>query len=223
MEERYLRNIPTLSEAECALLREKRILIVGCGGLGGYLSELMLRVGVTRIRLCDGDVFEPTNLNRQILSTPALLGTKKADAAAARCRQINPNAEIESFDFNMTEENVSALLRGCDAVLDALDNIAGRKILARACSEADIPYIFGAVSGWTAQAALFLPKSNPMDTLYPQDTVIRDKSVLSFTPALCACMQAALCVNYLTGRPVEIGKLYLFDLLDFDFETIPLP
>ena len=61
-----------------------------------------------------------------------------------------------------------------------------------------------------------------VEKLYPEDTVVRDKSVLSFTPALCASVQAALCVKLLTGRPVETGKLYYFDLLHQEFETIPM-
>ena len=61
-----------------------------------------------------------------------------------------------------------------------------------------------------------------VETLYPDDTVVRDKSVLSFTPALCASMQAALCTKYLVGRPVESGKIYYFDLLNQEFEMIPL-
>ena len=62
----------------------------------------------------------------------------------------------------------------------------------------------------------------PVELLFPQDVVIQDKSVLSFTPALCASMQAALCVKYLTGRAAQHGTVYYFDLLNQEFETIPL-
>ena len=54
MEERYIRNLGALSEAECALLREKTVLVAGCGGLGGYLIEMLLRLGVGEIRAADG-------------------------------------------------------------------------------------------------------------------------------------------------------------------------
>ena len=67
-----------------------------------------------------------------------------------------------------------------------------------------------------------LPGDKLIETLYPEDTVVRDKSVLSFTPALCASMQASLCIKYLTGRPLETGTLYYFDLLNQEFETIPM-
>ena len=107
-------------------------------------------------------------------------------------------------------------------VLDALDNIPGRKLLAKACSKAGIPFIHGAISGWVAQAAISMPDDNLMELLYPQETVLKDKSVLSFTPALCASMQASLCIRLLTGRPVETGILYYYDLLNQEFEVIPM-
>ena len=58
--------------------------------------------------------------------------------------------------------------------------------------------------------------------MYPEGVTFKDKSTLSFTPGLCASMQTALCVKLLTGRPVETGKVYYFDLLDHDFEIIPI-
>lgn len=222
MERRYERNIPALTEAECALLRTKRVAVIGCGGLGGHLVELLTRLGIGAIRAVDGDVFEETNLNRQLLSEPALLGKSKAAAAADRVQRIDPQVQVESVCAFLDADNAASLVAGCDAVLDALDNIEARKILSAACSAAGIPYVYGAISGWVAQAALSLPGDGLVEKLYPEGTVIRDKSVLSFVPSLCASMQASLCVKALTGRPVEHGVLYYFDLLHQEFETIPL-
>lgn len=222
MEARYSRNVPALTEAECALLRTKKAAVVGCGGLGGHLIELLSRVGIGALRVIDGDVFEETNLNRQLLSEEALLGKPKAEAAAKRVAAINSNVQIEFVPVFLNQENAADLLKGCDIVLDALDSISARRTLARACSDAGIPYIYGAISGWVAQAAICLPSDHLIDRLYPADAEIRDKSVLSFTPALCASVQSALCVKFLTGRPTEHGVLYYYDLLDPEFEIIPL-
>ena len=222
MEARYLRNIPALTEADCRLLRTKKAVVIGCGGLGGHLIELLTRIGIGCIRAVDGDVFEESNLNRQLLSEPALLGSPKAEAAAARIRKINPDVQVEAVVQFLHADNAADLLEGCDIVLDALDNIAARKILADACAEADLPLIYGAISGWVAQAALSLPGDGLIHRLYPESAVIRDKSVLSFAPALCAAAQTALCVKVLTGRPVENGVLYYYDLLSMEAETIPM-
>ena len=222
MEDRYLRNIPALTEEECRLLRSKRVLIVGCGGLGGNLISIFARIGVGNLRIVDGDVFEATNLNRQLFSEMPVLGQNKASVAAQRVARINPEITVDVVEDFLTEENASDLLRGCDIVVDALDNIPGRRLVAAACEKAGLPLVYGAISGWVAQCALSIPGDKLVEKLYPEDTVVRDKSVLSFTPALCASMQAALCVKYLAGRPVETGKIYYFDLLNQEFETIPM-
>lgn len=65
IEERYARNLGPLSEAECRLLAEKTVFVAGLGGLGGYVAELLARVGVGTLRLADGDVFEKSNLDRK--------------------------------------------------------------------------------------------------------------------------------------------------------------
>ncbi len=222
MESRYLRNLPALSRDECIRLRQKHVLIVGCGGLGGHILDQLLRIGVGHIRICDGDVFEPTNLNRQLLAELPLLGEKKTHAAVLRGRRVNPNVTVEAVDAYLTQENVFDLLHQCDVVLDALDNIECRKILSSACTQAGIPYIFGAVSGWIAQAAVCAPGEHLIDVLYSDGGAIQDKSVLSFTPALCASIQSALCIKLLLDHPVDTGKLYYFDLLNQEFETIPI-
>lgn len=222
MEPRYERNIPALTGAECALLRQKRVLVVGCGGLGGHIIDQLCRIGIGAIRAVDGDVFESSNLNRQLLSEIPRLGVSKAKAAAEHIARVNPDVSVEAVEVFLTEDNAAQLLAGCDIVLDALDNIPSRRILAAACEQANIPYIYGAISGWVAQAAVSMPGDRLIDRLYPQEIELGDKSVLSFTPALCASMQTALCVKLLTGRAVETGKINYFDLLNQEFETIPM-
>jgi len=222
MEPRYERNIPALTEAECLTLRNKRALVVGCGGLGGHMIDMLARIGIGSLRVVDGDVFDETNLNRQLLSQTALLGTSKAKAAAAHIARINPDVRVEAIEAYLTQDNAAQLLEGCDIVLDALDNIPSRKALAHACEPAGIPYVYGAIQGWIAQAAICMPGSRLIDKLFPEDVVITNKSVLSFTPALCASMQTALCTQLLVGRPTETEVIYYFDLLNHEFETIPM-
>ena len=222
MDGRYARNIPALTNAECEALRQKRILVVGCGGLGGHIIDQLSRIGVGFLRVVDGDVFEASNLNRQLLSCVPLLGVSKAKAAADHIARVNPDVAVEAAEAFLSESNAESLLENCDIVMDALDNIPSRKILAAACKKANIPYIYGAIQGWVAQAAISMPGDHLIGTLYPEEIEIRDKSVLSFTPALCASMQTALCVKWLLGKRVETGTIYYFDLLNQEFETIPM-
>ena len=220
MDERYIRNLGALTEEECALLRTKTVFVAGCGGLGGFLIEMLLRLGVGTIRAADGDVFEASNLNRQLLSSPQALGQPKAEAAAERAALVNPGVRFVPIPEFVTEENAVRLIRGCDAVLDALDNIGARRILARACAAEGIPMIHGAICGWSAQAAVILPGDDLIDKIYPENAVLGSKTSLSFTPPFCAAMQTALCTRLLTGRPLETGRVYMADLLDMEWESL---
>ena len=220
MEERYIRNLGALTEEECAMLRTKTVFVAGCGGLGGYLIEMLLRLGVGTIRAADGDAFEASNLNRQLLSSPSTLGRSKAEAAADRAALVNPDVRFVAIDEFVTAENAAELIRGCDAVLDALDNIRARRILARACAEEDVPLIHGAICGWSAQAAVVMPGEDLIDRIYPDGAKLSSKTSLSFTPPFCAALQTALCTRLLTGRPLESGRLFMADLLDMEMESI---
>ena len=220
MEERYIRNLGALTESDCLTLRGKRAFVAGCGGLGGYIVELLLRLGIGGVTAADGDVFEASNLNRQLYALPALLGRNKAVAAAERARLVNPGVSFRAVPDFITEENAPALLAGCDVALDALDSAGARKLLSSACAAAGIPLIHGAIRGWTAQAAISLPGDALMELLYPAGDAPGVCPSLSFTPPFCAAMQVALCAKLLCGRPVQPGRVYLADLLDMDFAAL---
>ena len=222
MDKRTLRNLGALSEADCAALRGKRLLIAGCGGIGGYLIEYLLRLGAGELLVADPERFEPTNFNRQLYCTEETLGRYKAEAAARRAASLGRTGALTGHVCRLDEGTLPGLLRGCDLALDALDSAADRKLLKAACDRAGVPYVFGAVSGWVAQAALSLPGDALPELLYPGDYAAPDKSVLPFTPALCAALQAALAVRFLCGRPPEPGKLWSFDLERMDFASMTL-
>lgn len=220
MEERYLRNLGALSEEECLALQSKKVFVAGCGGLGGHIIDQLLRVGIGHISAADGDVFELSNLNRQLLSSTEVLGSSKAEEAKHHALAVNPSVEFIAHPVFVDENNAAELIAGCDAVLDALDSIPSRRLLKAECDRQGIPFIHGAISGWVAQAAVSLPGDGLLELLYPSDSMKSDKTVLAFTPALCAALQTSLCVQLLLGRPVETGKLYYFNLRDMEFESI---
>ena len=224
MEDRFLRNLDALTETECAVLRTKKVLIAGCGGIGGYLEEYLLRVGIGEIRVVDPDCFEPSNFNRQLLCTEDSLGRYKAETAARRAASVAPSTSFSGHICRLDETTLPGLLRGCDAALDALDNIPGRLQLKAECDRQGIPYVFGAVNGWCAQAVLSLPGDGILDKLFPEhcDTEACKNSALSFSPALCAALQASLCVQLLCERPVKPGVFYSFNLEDMELNSIRL-
>ena len=222
MDERFLRNEMLWGKEGQARLAAAHVIVFGLGGVDSYVAECLARAGVGELTLVDSNTVALSNLNRQLLSEVSLLGVGKAQTAAERVRRVNPDVAVHAVGEFLTEENAAALLTDCDAVLDGLDNIRSRQILANACERAGIPLIYGAVNGWVAQAAISCPGDHLIDLLYPDGAALKNKSVLSFIPALCASMQVSLCVKFLTGRPVRTGTLYFFDLLNQEFEVIPM-
>ena len=136
--ERYARQQAIVGQDGQALLAQKRVLILGCGGLGGNLIENMLRLGVGSIMALDPDRFEASNLNRQLLSTEPLLGASKAEAAAARAKAVNPAVRFIALAEPFSAENGDRLVSGCDLVLDGLDNVPDRLLLEEVCARQNV-------------------------------------------------------------------------------------
>lgn len=222
MQERYIRNLGPLTEEECLLLRQRRVFLAGCGGLGGYLLEHLLRAGVGAITVCDGDTIVPSNLNRQLLADMESLGRPKTEAACARAALVNPEAAVEARPVFLTADNALGLIAGHDLALDALDSPAARRILASACRQAGIPLVHGAIRGWYAQAAVILPDSGMMEQLYPADApAAPDQGSLSPTVGLCAAIQAGEAVKLLCGRPSPLaGRLLWVDLVEQEYQVV---
>ncbi len=223
MDKRYQRNFAAITEEEQLLLKEKRLLIAGCGGLGGYLLEFMMRLGVGKITAVDGDCFDVTNLNRQLLCTDQNLGCGKAATAAERANIVNPDVTVIPVCEMFTEENADLLVEGQDLVLDALDNVSSRLLLEDTCARYKVPLVHGAVQGWYAQVSVVMPGSSILHTIYRDDRAVHSKTILPFTPPLCASIQAAEATKLLCGRRSELeNSLLLVNALDMSFDKIKL-
>ena len=223
IDQRYQRNIPSLSEEDCALLGGKKVCVVGCGGLGGSVREHLARIGVGEITAIDGDVFDVSNLNRQLLSSEALIGKPKAAVAAQHIREINSSVEVHPVESFLTEENADKLIAGHDLVIDALDSPAARIVLSDACAKQGLTLIHGAVSGWNGQVAVVRPGSRLMENLYQGAEPDQSPSTLSFTPAIAASIEVAEAVKVLCGKPTQLeSNMLFFDLLTGDFNLFDI-
>ena len=224
--QRYLRNHDAISTSEQTLLAAKRVLVVGCGGLGGHVIEHLARIGVGHLRVVDGDFFEESNLNRQLLSSTMNLGRPKTLAAQQRVRAINPLVETEAFQTYLTAENAAELLAGCDLAVDALDNMPTRLLLQQAAKETSIPLVHGAVAGWYGRVCVIQPGDDLLDWLCPAGSELcgqeHQSGTLSFTAALTAAWQAAEAIKLLLGKPALDGEILEIDLLRAVVEKIKI-
>ncbi len=115
------------------------MLLAGCGAVGGYVLEGLVRAGVGHIRVVDGDVFSESNLNRQVLCTHETLGMPKAEVACARARSINPDIDIAAFPVRISEETIPEILSWeADYLADAIDTVANKCQLLSAVAGKDI-------------------------------------------------------------------------------------
>lgn len=222
MEERYVRNIPSVSEKDMELLRCKRVLVLGCGGLGGYVIEYLARLGIGGMTVVDGDVFSASNLNRQILCTEQNLGEPKVFAAQKRVKEINSEISVQPvFEF-FSEKNADRLMEGVDLIIDALDNVEARLMMEDAASERGLTVIHGAIEGWNVQALLVPPGSGLLHSLYGKVRGETPKTAMPMTPAVCAAMQVTATVQYLCQGDSPLRQnLLMMSLYDYSADQIP--
>lgn len=137
----YSRNIGLITEDEQSKICGASILIAGVGGMGGVAAEVLVRMGVGKIKICDHDSYEEVNFNRQLHSTIATIGQKKVDVLKNEFLKINPNLQIESFDEGVTLNNIHSMLEGVQIVINGMDKMYYSLILERAAREKGITIV----------------------------------------------------------------------------------
>lgn len=227
--ERYLRNTTAFSLTDQLALLGASVLVCGLGGLGGYVVELLARVGVGTITGADGDRFEPSNLNRQLLATSATLESSKAEAAAERVALVNEAVIFRSISHFLDKDGFAAAIREAkaDLVVDALGGLAHRLALQQAASEADLPLTTAALAGFSGYAGVVFPgRPGPANLLGAGDAGAGVEETLGSpgpTAALAASLLAQLSLQTLTKKvDAQNAPTLVFDLADLTFEQIRL-
>lgn len=218
---RYDRNIGTITIEEQELLKTKSVCVVGCGGLGGGVIENLTRMGVGELTVVDGDSFDESNLNRQILSNEENLGKSKALEAIEQMSLINSEITLIAIEDLLNTENAGSIIDGCDVVVDALDNTEARLALENACEIEGIPLVHGAIGGWNGQVGVVMPGSKILHQIYDGGLQDSTSTNPSFTPAVVSAMQAAETIKLLLGREDALkNRLLMIDLMDHEYEVI---
>ncbi len=224
--QRYSRNVKTLSIEENDSLKDFKVCVVGCGGLGGYIIEELGRLGIGSITAVDGDAFDESNLNRQLLSEMDNLGCSKAKAAKERMARVNPQITVIPIQQRLTADNGLEIIKGHDAIVDALDNIESRIVLEELAESAGIPLVHGAIAGWFGQVTTVFPGDRSLSRLYPSGAthgIEKELGNPSFTPAMVASIQVAEIVKVLIKRGTTLRKkILVINLLNQEYEVIEL-
>ena len=124
------------------ILKNKTVMVIGLGGVGGHAFESLVRNGIEKIIVIDNDVIDITNLNRQALAYQNTIGKPKVEIASETAKNINPNCQIIPLQTFLNEENIDEVFSNkIDFVIDAIDTIETKKLIIKTCLKEKIPFI----------------------------------------------------------------------------------
>lgn len=142
MPDQFSRTRMLLGDAAIEKLKCSRVILFGVGGVGSFAAEALARAGIGRIELVDNDVVGITNLNRQLVALHSTLGRKKVDVMQERINDINPDAVITAHDVFLSSETAALFsFHTYDYVLDAIDTVSAKLILADLCQKTGTPLV----------------------------------------------------------------------------------
>lgn len=230
---RYSRHIllPEIGIEGQQKLNGSQALIIGAGGLGSPASMFLAASGIGTITLCDDDVVDLTNLQRQLLHRTSSVGHSKVASALITLNEINPDVKVVALNERISAERLLELVNLADIVLDCSDNFATRYALNRACVRFNKPLVSGAATRFSGQVSVFdfRHKDTPCyNCLYPEETEgeeMRCAVMGVFAPlvGIIGSMQANEALKLLieTGSSL-CGKVFLLDALNMETRTIKL-
>jgi molybdopterin-synthase adenylyltransferase len=207
--ERYSRQIrfPPIGESGQEKICRARVCVIGCGALGSFQAEALVRAGIGHLRLIDRDYVDYTNLQRQWLydESDAKDETPKAIAAGGRLRLLNRHVEVEPLVNDVTPSNIEELLANCDLILDGSDNFETRYLLNDFSVKQGTPWVYGAAIGSYGVVMPVVPERGPcFACVYPEppsgiQLTCDVNGVLASTTASVAALQVSLGLRLLLG------------------------
>ena len=201
-------------------LKAARVLVAGAGGLGSPALAYLAGAGVGTLGIVDGDHVDLSNLNRQIVYTAAAVGTSKTQQAAQFARALNPDITVIEHAERLTPENAERIVGDYHVVLDGLDNLDSRCLLAHTARALAIPVVSGAANGLDGQLTVFGPNpTDPgFDDLFPpgvaESAVMACEAtgILGPVTGVIGTLMAMEAIKLVTGlgEPL-IGRLMLYE------------
>ena len=224
--------LPGFSESAQRLLQNAKVLIVGVGGLGCPAAQYLAAAGVGTLCLADFDTVSVSNLHRQVLYNPADLGKNKAAVACERLQQQNPGIKLVPFEDQVTSQNVIALVKAYDVIVDGTDNFESRYLLNDAAVLAGKPLVYGAIYQFEGQLAVWNlendrgGRSPNYRDLFPEVDASQipncsEGGVIPTLAGIIGCMQANEVIKYITRTgDLLAGKVLMIDALSLTTRTI---
>jgi len=233
--ERYIRQVSLkgFGEKGQKKLATSKILIVGMGGLGCPALLYLSAAGVGQIGIADDDFVSLSNLQRQVLFTTNDVGKSKVTVARKKIKDLNPEVKIIAHDERLTNINALDIIKVYDIVIDGTDNFPSKYLINDACFLLEKPLIYGSVSKFEGQLAVFNVadkknvKCNYRDLFprAPDEKILNcaEEGVLGFTTGIIGTMQANEVIKLVTGigEPL-INQLLIYNSLNNKSYTLEI-
>lgn len=222
---RYHRHLllPEVGKEGQAKLKNAKVLVIGCGGLGNAMLPYLAAAGVGNIGIVDFDKIDESNLQRQIMYGQSSVGRYKTEVMTERLREINPFIDIHSYNTRLTSENALQMIRDYDIVADGTDNFPTRYLVNDACVLLNKVNVFASIFRFDLQLSVFHYHGGPCyRCLFPEPPApgtvpsCAEAGVFGVLPGVAGTLQANEIIKIITqtGEPLS-GKLFTIDLLSF--------
>lgn len=203
------------------IISNKKLVIVGCGGVGSVLSEILVRGGFKNLVLIDADIIDESNLGRQIFFEEDI-GKVKSLALADYLFNVDSDVEIESFDKELTNKNINNIFDGCDLIVDATDNFETRNLINKWCEENNKTWIYNGAIKSEVSSCIFRGENKLFGKVFKDVKNIRasDVGILSSTTFLSASLAYNNVCKFFLG--FDEKKLIKVDLWNYKFHEVNL-
>ena len=229
---RYNRHIimPEIGIKGQEKLKSAKVLVIGAGGLGCPILQYLTAAGIGTIGICDFDLVDESNLQRQILFDTQDIGKPKAKVAAKKLSLQNPFVKIITHNIKLDKTNVLDIFKNYDIVVDGSDNFPTRFLVNDACVILGKPLVFGAIYKFEGQLAVFNYKNGPTyRCLVPEEPSASENiscshiGVIGVLPGIIGSYQANEVIKIITEiGDVMSGKILLIDTLRMDHNIIEI-
>ncbi len=226
--ERYQRQLILKgfgAEAQQKLLSAS-VLVIGAGGLGCPVLQYLVAAGVGTVGIVDDDIVSLSNLHRQVLYNVHMTGRPKVECAVEVLQQLNPQTRFTVYNERLTNKNATDILSAFDVIVDGSDNFATRYLVNDACVLLNKPLIYGAISQYEGQVAVFNVQQNNEHSVNYRDLFphppkegevlnCAEAGVLGVLPGIIGSMMANETIKLITGTGVLLtNKLFTYNTLN---------
>ncbi len=204
-------------------LKESSVFVAGSGGLGSPVLYYLAAAGIGCIKFCDRDIVDLGNLNRQILFGSDDIGKDKVNAAYSRLSGLNSDIRLEPLK-NEINTKIIPDIKGCDLIVDCVDNFETRHFLNRVSFDLNIPMVHAGVTEFFCQLTFLKPGETPcLSCFIPEGTQQSGKGITGAMAGIAGSIQALEAIKYLTGLgDILTNRLLFIDMKNLSFNTMTL-